>query len=356
VRVLVLTPYLYGTAGGPRSSIELWERVLAPQGITFEYSPFESKRLNEIIYQPGHTAEKVKEVLLGCGRRLAEVRRVSDFDAVLVYREASLIGPALVERLVARRRPIIYQLDDPLYVPYRAPANGYLSYLKVFGKVGSIARCSRVVVVNSCQHRDYAERFASDVRTVPSLVDADVYTYREKPRNRGPVTIGWSGSASTAVNLRVIEPVLKVLGEREDVRLHFIGAKDFDLPDVRYTAQPWSAETEVEDLRRFDVGLLPLPVDEWTKRKFYLKLIQYMALGIPAVCTPLGANPVVIEPGVTGFLADTSQEWLGALERLVADDDLRQAMGRRAASVAGERYTVQANAGAITEAFRALVA
>lgn len=355
MRVLVLTPYLYGTTPGPRSSIELWERVLAPEGITFEYSAFESQRLHEIIYQPGRTFEKVKETLVCYGRRIAELRRVNGFDAVLVNREATLIGPALIERLAARRRPIIYQLDDPLYIPYRSPSNGYLSYLKVFGKVGAIARLSRVVVVNSPQHREYAERFAKDVRTVPSMIDAGVYNYRPKPIENGPVTIGWSGSSSTMRNLQVIRPVLKVLGERDDVRLHFIGGSDFNLPEVRHTAQAWSAETEVEDLRRFDIGLLPLPVDEWTKRKFYLKLVQYMALGIPAVCTPLGSNPTVVEEGVTGFLANTSAEWLDAIGRLIADGDLRRAMGRHAAKIAAERYTVQANTEAIVGAFRALV-
>jgi glycosyltransferase involved in cell wall biosynthesis len=354
--VLVLTPYLYGTAGGPRSSIELWERVLEPRGISFEYAPFESQRLNEILYQQGHSVEKVKEMVRSYARRIADLRRVSDFDAVLIYREAALIGPAVIERLVARRRPILYQLDDPLYVPYRAPTNGYLSHLKVFGKVGSIARRSRVVVVNSPQHLEYATRFAADVRTVPSVVDADVYTYRPKEEVEGPVTIGWSGSVSTAPNLRVIRPALEELGKRDDVRLHFIGAQSFDLPEVRHTSQAWSAETEVEDLRRFDIGLLPLPVDEWTKRKFYLKLVQYMALGIPAVCTPLGANPEVVEDGVTGFLASTQDEWLTAIDRLVTNPALRRAMGARAAEVAADRYTVQANAKVIEGAFRALVA
>ena len=111
----------------------------------------------------------------------------------------------------------------------------------------------------------------------------------------------------------------------------------------------------MEDLRQLDIGLLPLPVDEWTKRKFYLKLVQYMALGIPAVCTPLGSNPEVVDHGETGFLADGPGEWMDSIERLIEDPDLRREMGERAARVAHARYTLQANEDAIVEAVRMAV-
>ena len=275
MKVLVLTPYLYGTAPGPRSSIELWERVLRPAGVTFEYAPFESQRLHDVLHQPGHTATKAIEMLRSYARRLPALREARRFDAVLVYREAALIGPAVLERLVARARPIIYQLDDPLYVPYRSPTNGYLSYLKFFGKVRTLCRISRVVVVNSRHHAEFASRFNPTVRQIPSLVDGDRYRFVPASDHADrPVCVGWSGSASTAQNLRVIGDVLAALSQRPDVRLHFIGSGRVDLPGVRATCQRWSPDTEVEDLRQLDIGLLPLPVDEWTKSKFYLKLVQ----------------------------------------------------------------------------------
>ena len=358
MKVLVLTPYLYGTAPGPRSSIELWERVLEPAGISFDYAPFETERLHEVLYEPGHTGVKITEMLRSYARRIPALRDLGRYDAVLVYREAALIGPAIFERWVARKgMPIIYQLDDPLYVPYRSPSNGYLSYLKFFGKVGKVCEISRVVVVNSNQHRRYAERFTDSIRQIPSVVDGERFTYEPRvPDAQRPVCIGWSGSSSTAGNLQVIAGVLRDLGERADVRLHFIGSDRFDLPDVRHTAQPWSADSEVDDLRRLDIGLLPLPVDEWTKRKFYLKLVQYMALGIPAVCTPLGSNVDVIDDGVTGFLADGPAAWREILGRLVEDSQLRAETGRQAADIAHARYTLQANAEAIVDTFRSAVA
>ena len=167
--------------------------------------------------------------------------------------------------------------------------------------------------------------------------------------------MGWTGSASTAANLSVIGGVLRWLGDRDDVRLRFIGGEPPGLDGVRYEVREWRADTEIEDLRELEVGLLPLPVTEWTKRKFYMKLVQYMALGIPPVATPLGANPEVIEPGVTGYLARDEREWREHLEALIADPALRREMGERAAARARERYTLQANAETIVAAIRSAV-
>jgi glycosyltransferase involved in cell wall biosynthesis len=357
-RVLVLTPYLYGTAPGPRSSIELWEEVLEPAGISFTYAPFESDRLHEILYRPGLTLEKSVEMLRGLLRRAALMREVAEHDAVLVYREAALIGPELFERLLARTgTPIIYQLDDPLYIPYRSPSNGYLSYLKVFGKVGRIARMSRLTIVNSDQHREYVSRFTDRIVQIPSVVDGDRFTPKEHPAHEnGQVCVGWSGSSSTVGNLNVIADPLRVIGARDDARLHFIGAERFDHVKAPHTAQPWSAETEIDDLRRIDVGLLPLPTDEWTKRKFYLKLVQYNALGIPAVCTPLGSNPDVVVHGETGFLARDSGEWVRALTKLIEDRELRAQMSCAAARRAHGAFTLQAQADRIVQAFEGALA
>ena len=336
MRVLVLTPYLYDTAPGPRTSIELWERVLKPEGISFEYVPFESQRLHEIIYAEGRQREKAREMLAGLVRRIGLMRRIGEFDAVLIYREAALLGPAIFERWVAGRgKPIIYQLDDPLYVPYRSPSNGYLSYLKFFGKVKAIVRMSTVVIVNSPQHREFAAPLNANVWEIPSLVDEKKFMPR--PRNgtgNQRVCVGWSGSATTISNLRTIQGVLRDLGRQPNVELRFIGSPDFKLPDVFHSATPWRADSEVEDLRRFDVGLVPLPANEWNKRKFYVKLIQYMSLGIAPVATPLGANPHVIDHGRTGFLASSERDWREALDRLVGDSELRLSVGQAAARVA----------------------
>lgn len=356
MQVLTLIPNRYGYAPGQRGSIELWERVLKPAGIHLHYAPFETERLREILYQPGYHLAKAAEMIRGYARRLGLLRHLNDYDAVFVYREAALLGPAFLEKEIARRgKPIIYQLDDPLYVPYRSPSNGYLSYLKFFGKIADICRVSRVVIVNSSHHREYAAQYNRNIWQIPSIVDTAQYAFRPPPLDLAEVCIGWSGSPTTVGNLQVIRDALRELARRVDHRVHLIGGTEFDLPGVRYTAQQWRAETEVEDLRKMQIGLVPLPVNEWNKRKFYMKSAQYMALGIPPVCTPLGSNPEVIEHGVTGFLANTTGEWVDYLERLIRDPALRLEMSHNAARVAQEKYSLEGNEAKIVEAFRAAV-
>jgi len=356
MEVLALIPNQYGHAPGQRSSIELWDSVLAPAGINIHYAPFETERLHEVLYRPGHYATKVREMVRAYIERIRLLGDLKRFDAVFVYREAALLGPAFLEKMVARRGlPIIYQLDDPLFIPYTSPSNGYLSYLKFFGKISEICRLSKVVMVNSTQIREYVSRYNQNIWQVPSVVDTAQYVFRpdlleEKPDE---VCIGWSGSPTTIGNIRVIAGALRQLAERVKHRVHLIGGTEFDLPGVPYVAQKWSAATEVADLRKMQVGMVPLPVNEWNKRKFYMKTAQYMALGIPTVATPLGSNPEVVEHGVTGFLADSEEEWIEYLGLLIKDHELRLQMAHAAAAAAKKKYSLEGNTGTIIKAFQA---
>src|SRR5439155_9432896 len=199
---------------------------------------------------------KATEMIRGYVDRLRLLRNLDDYDAVFVYREAALLGPAFLERMIARRgKPIIYQLDDPLYVPYRSPSNGYLSYLKFFGKIAEIIRISRVVIVNSSQIHEYADQYNDNIWQIPSIVDIEKYVFCPRACESTAVSIGWSGSPTTVANVRLIADALRELARRVDHRVYLIGSAEFDLPGVEYTAQKWRAETEVEDLRKIEVGM-----------------------------------------------------------------------------------------------------
>lgn len=353
MNVLVLIPYMKGWTPGQRSSIELWEKILEPSGIHLHFMPFETPRLHFLQNQRGQWLGKISEMAHAYRKRLGLLKDLDRFDCVFVYREAALIGPAFLEWLIAKRKtPIIYCLDDPLYMPYISPLNGVLSYLKFFQKVAAICRMSQVVIVNSSMIKKYAKRYNANVREIPSLVDTDEYVFRERTVIPDPVCVGWTGSASTANNLRVIEEALRMLKQKVKHRVHLIGSQNFHLPGVNYTSQGWRKETEVEDLRQLDVGLIPLPKTDWNSRKFFLKSVQYMALGIPPVASPIGSNAEVIDHGVTGFLARSEKEWVDYLELLVRDSSLRLKMAANAARVAEEKYSLKAHRNRIIEAFR----
>jgi glycosyltransferase involved in cell wall biosynthesis len=357
MRVLTLVPSLKSHSPGQRGSIELWEKVLEPAGITLDYAPFETEKLRRILYSPGGQVTKTIETLRGYARRIGLLKKLDEYDAVFVYREAALLGPALLERRIAKRKPIIYQLDDPLFVPYKSPANGYLSYLKFFWKVKEIIQMSKVVMVNSTPIRDYAEQFSKNVWQVPSVVDLDKFVYHVDDQLRRPTCVGWSGSPTTLGNVKMIERPLARVSEKNICDILLIGSHDFGLTGVRHEAKKWVSETEVDDLRRIQVGLVPLPAENpWNPYKFIMKTAQYMSLGIVPVGTPMASNNEVIRHGENGFLAGTEDEWIEAITTLVNDDDLRCSMSREAARDAAEKYSLQANAGKIVEAFKSALA
>jgi glycosyltransferase involved in cell wall biosynthesis len=354
VKVLALVPNQVGFSPGQRASIELWEKVLGPAGIELTFEPFETERLHSILLRKGNSAKKAVEMFRGFAGRISALGKLDDFDAVFVYREAALMGPAILERAIARKKPIIYELDDPLYMPYKSPSNGYLSYLKFFGKIKEIIRISKVVIANSSHIRDYALQFNKNVFQIPSLVDTSEFTYVPFPESPERVCVGWSGSPTTLKNLKLVEPPLRQISDEQICDIHFIGG-DPELDGVKYTWQTWKRETEAEDLRKMQIGLVPLPDFAWNKHKFIMKTAQYMALGIVPIGTPMASNPEVIRRGDNGFLADSDEEWADAIRMLVSDSALRNDMSRKAAADAREKYSLEANKEKIISAFHAAV-
>ena len=353
MRVLTLVPSQKGFSPGQRGSIELWESVLKSEGIELDYAPFETDKLRRILYKSGNHLSKAFEMMRGYVDRIGLLKRLDEYDAVFVYREAALLGPAFLEKMVARRKPVIYQLDDPLFVPYKSPSNGYLSYLKFFGKVKEIIRISKVVMVNSSHIREYAAQFNKNIWQIPSIVDTRKFTYAPVSESMKRVCVGWSGSPTTLKNIELVEKPLARLSEKDICDIHFIGGNEFNLDGVKYTAQKWNGDTEVEDLRRMQIGLVPLPDNEWNKHKFIMKTAQYMALGIVPVGTPMASNTEVIRHGENGFLAATDDEWFEYLTILVKDYKLRSKMSAEAAKDAQANYSLEANAPKVIEAFRA---
>lgn len=353
MKVLALTPNQKGHAPGQRGSIELWEKVLGPAGVELDYAPFETEKLRQILYTRGNRIAKTVEMFRGYVDRLGLLNKLEEYDAVFVYREAALLGPAFLERAIARKKPIIYQLDDPLFVPYRSPSNGFLSYLKFFGKIKEIIKISKVVMVNSTHIRQYAEQYNQNIFQVPSIVDTSKFVYRPHANNGRKVCIGWSGSPTTLNNLKLVERPLQYISQLDKCDIRFIGGEKFDLVGVKYTAQKWNSDTEVDDLRRIQVGLVPLPDHPWNPYKFIMKTAQYMALGIVPVGTSMASNPEVIRHGENGFLANTDDEWIEYLQTLINDENLRMSMSAQAAVDAEEKYSLSANASKIVEAFKA---
>ena len=336
IHILAIVPFLYDTAPGQRFRLEQWDPLLRRDGIEIDYAPFEDDRLRTRLHKPGGAAQKVQLLLRAWGRRAKLLRSVNEYDAVYVFREAALLGSSIFERRVWRSGvPMIFDFDDAVFVPYKSPSNGYLSLLKFPSKTAAICRMSAHVMAGNAYLADYACRHNPRVTVVPTTIDTEKYTVEPRPPADVP-TVGWSGSYSTVQYLDTLREPLRRLAERVRFRLRVIGTHHYEVEGLDVEAMPWRSETEVANLRPIDVGVMPLPDDPWSKGKCGLKALQYMGLGIPTVCSPVGVNSEIIRDGENGFLASTPDEWVGKLERLVRSEAERRRLGAAGRGRGGE--------------------
>lgn len=356
MKVLAVVPSIYDTSPGQRFRLEQWESLLNEKGVEITYSPFETEALRHVLYQSGNTLQKVQAVTKNMNRRRKQLNAVKDFDLVYVFREAALLGPAWFERKIARSGvPMVFDFDDAVFVAYKSPANGYLSYLKFPEKTGEICRLSSHVMAGNQYLADYSRRFNDNVTIIPTTIDTEKYQVVEKAEHLDTITIGWSGSFSTVQHLDTIRSVLEELAKDEKFRLRVIGTPDYEIPGVDVEALKWRSETEIEDLEKIDIGLMPLPDDQWSKGKCGLKALQYMALGIPTICSPVGVNSTIIRDGENGFLADDKAEWIEKLKKLLHSAELRRKLGLAGRETVEKSYSAKSQAPRVFEIFESVV-
>jgi glycosyltransferase involved in cell wall biosynthesis len=179
---------------------------------------------------------------------------------------------------------------------------------------------------------------------IPTTVNTDHHVPKPALRNSEKIVIGWSGSISTIKHFTTLLPVLKYITEKHSsVVISIIADKEFQHPDLPVKSIVWSPSTEVDALNSFDIGIMPLPDDEWSRGKCGLKALSYMACGVPAILSPVGVNREIIQHGINGFLAGDQQEWILALEQLIASRQLRNEMGQRGRETVVQKYSVAAN-------------
>jgi len=356
MKVLAIVPSLYDTSPGQRFRLEQWEKILKQSGVDITYSPFETPELKSVLYRNGHSFSKVKTVFTNMRRRRRELDSVRDYDLVYVFREAALLGPAWFERKIAGSGvPMVFDFDDAVFVAYRSPSNGYLSYLKFPQKTGEICRLSAHVMAGNEFLADYAGQFSESVTIVPTTIETDKYTPVGRSTAPETLTIGWSGSHSTVQHLDTIRGALQSLAKDEEFRLRVVGTPNYELDAVDVEAVPWRSESEIEDLSPIDIGLMPLPDDKWSKGKCGLKALQYMALGIPTICSPVGVNTKIIQDGENGLIADSAAEWVEKIKVLLHSPELRQKLGSAGRTTVEAEYSAKTQAPRVREIFESVV-
>ena len=340
MRVLGLVPYLYDTAPSQRFRIEQWEPILRTYGVEITFVPFEDKALHALLHKPGNAGRKARLIARAFARRMAALRSLHKYDAVFISREAAPLGPPIFERWIQRAGvPLIFDFDDAIFIPTVSAANKYWGWLKSPGKTHTTCRLASHIMAGNPYLADYARQVNQRVTVVPTTIDTEKYTVEPTRSLPDPPVIGWSGSFSTVQCLNDLRAALRRLAEQERFRLRVIGTPSYQLDGLETEALPWRSQTEVADLRPIDIGVMPLPDDPWSRGKCGLKALQYMALGIPTVCSPVGVNSDIIHDGENGFLAATEDEWVEKLRQLLRSAPLRERLGSAGRATVEARYS-----------------
>ncbi|MCC3155072.1 glycosyltransferase family 4 protein [Hymenobacter sp. BT770] len=347
MRILFLVPYPPGRAPSQRFRFEQYLAELTAVGHTYHLAPFISVATWNILYQPGQAVAKALGILGGFARRAALLFRVPGYNFVFIHREAAPVGPPVFEWIISKvlGKKIIYDFDDAIWLANTSEANKIAAGVKWHHKVADICRWA---YKNSCGNTylaDYARRFNQRAVVNPTTIDT-VHLHNQVRDQAAPgrLVIGWTGTHSTLKYLDQVVPVLsKLEAEGLDFEFRVISNQPPMLPLRSLVYLPWRKETEIADLLGFHVGLMPLEDDLWAKGKCAFKALQYMALGIPALVSPVGMNSEVVEHGYNGFVCATPADWEFSLRKLLSDAGLRQQLGHAARATIEQRYSVRTN-------------
>ena len=238
----------------------------------------------------------------------------------------------------------MFDFDDPIFHYYDLSANWVVRAL-LGEKIRKVAAGAAYVFAGSPYLVDYVRPVNAAVEYLPTVIDLDRYTetrdFKQPPK--APFTIGWMGSPSTAHYLVNIAPALDRFCRRH-ARVVLVGSGSIGLPGVPVEVREWDEARETSDLLEFDVGLMPLADDPWSRGKCGFKLIQYMASGVPLIASPVGVNRDLVKPGINGFFASEPQQWEDALERLVKDRVLCGSLGEAGRANVEREFCVQVTA------------
>jgi glycosyltransferase involved in cell wall biosynthesis len=345
MRILLLCPYPLGEAASQRFRFEQYFDALAQRGITVEAHPFLSHQAWAVLYQPGRWMAKALRIASGFGKRMRLMARAARYDMVFIHREAAPIGPPIFEWWLTRilQKKIIYDFDDAIWIPNSSESNRFFSFLKWYSNTARICRMAYKVSCGNEYLCAYAAHYNQNVVYNPTTIDTENLHNRVHVQGSGPVVIGWTGSHSTNRYLQEMVPILQDLESKYTFEFRVISDQSPELPLSSFRFVKWNKATEIDDLLAFSVGILPLPTDKWANGKCGFKALQYMALGVPALVSPVGVNTRIVTHGVNGYLCATSEEWKSALTQILEHPSRLSELAAHTRSKIEADYSVRSN-------------
>ncbi len=334
ISILFIANHRLDRSPNQRFRFEQYLNYFTEKGIKWKLSNIISEADDKVIYKPGKYFGKAIVMLKSLFRRWKDVREADKYDIIFVCREAHMLGTDYFERQFAKSKAkVIFDLDDAIWLADISEANRSLAFLKNPDKTNAIFRYADMVFAGNEYLANQARKFNKNVKIVPTTIDTDTYHQPAAVKKQFPdkICIGWTGSMSTVKHFEHALPMLEKLYEQYEDKIYFklINERVVSYPSIGLTTTKWEKEKEVEQLNELDIGIMPLPDDDWSRGKCGFKGLQYMSLGIPAVMSPVGVNMEIISDGENGYLAATDEEWLDKLGKLIVSETLRKDLGEK---------------------------
>lgn len=326
MRVLALMKY-GARAASTRQRLLQYQPYLAEHGIEIEVSPLLDDDHVRALFE-GKKAQPLS-IIAAYGRRIGMLLRAARYDVVWVHYEMFPYLPGIVEKAVGLTgTPVILDFDDAIFHGYDRHANPVVRWL-LGRKLVGLMRTAFVCICGNAYLQAYAAQHARGAIVVPTVVDTAVYVPPKVDAPPDRRIVGWIGSPSTwAAHLKPLLPTLLPMLRENSAILKVVGAGADSRGIEGIESVDWSEAAEVSEIQGMDIGIMPLPDDDWARGKCGYKLIQYMACGLPVIASPVGVNSQIVEHGKSGYLAEGNPDWSAALGSLLADPAMRRSMGR----------------------------
>ena len=348
MRVLFLTLYP-NNAASPRYRVAQFLPYLRTHGVDCTVESPLSPDAFERLTGPGRQCRPLWYHLREFYNRITQILRANRYDIVFVQKAImTAYIKGFAELLRSRARHLVYDIDDAVHLtpphPLRAPWTLFEDRNQILQTMAS----ADLVLAGNNWLLTEAQAAGANAVLFPTVVD----TERFVPASQDPDTyrIGWIGNPSTTICL---DPAAQALGTVTNAEVCLIGADAARVPFKGAAIRPWSFDTEVAELHRFSIGIMPHPEGEWMRGKCALKALQYMACGIPCVATPFGAALDFIRHGENALFAATTDEWSHAFTQL-ADPGLRQRLGARGRETVEQGYALHNAAPRLLELLEAV--
>lgn len=345
MKVLFWVPYPTEGASN-RYRVEQYLPYLKPSGIKYALRPFWSSPAFRVLYNNGNYVKKSFFLIKGIFSRLRDLLRIHTYDIVFIHREAFPLGPSFFEAFLSMiKKPFIFDFDDAVFLPASSRPNSFVERFRSPPKITNIIRMSSFVIAGNKYLADFSLRYNPNVIVIPTCVDTDRYFPQEVTSHNKELVIGWIGSITTIDFLSILKNVIIRLEREFDNLIFKIVGGNFCIEGVTsIVSKDWSLKKEREELATFDIGIMPMPDNEWTRGKCGFKAILYMSMGIPCVCSAVGVNEEIIKDGQNGYLAKTEEEWIEKLSSLIKSPQLRKMIGSEGRKTVEAKYSLKANA------------